>query len=72
MRNIKVSQRELELLNKCGCTLNNVYVECSEKQAESIINNISNYFANKGLQHNGEPNELGIELENLLDKFCKE
>ena len=56
MVRIKLTLRELNLLLGCYKGVNDS--SC-----------ISDYFIKKGLQKNCEPNCLGIELENLNDKF---
>ena len=44
-------------------------IDFDEKEIDNVVNSISDYFVKKGLQKNCEPNCLGIELENLNDKF---
>ena len=46
-----------------------IIIDFDEKEIDNVINSISDYFIKKGLQKNCEPNCLGIELENLNDKF---
>lgn len=57
-----IKERSLFKINK-----NNIIFD--EQRRDIIIDEISNYFSLKGLNKDGEPNNLGIEVEMLLDKF---
>ena len=72
MVRIKLTLRELNLLLGCYKGVNDsscIIIDFDEKEIDNVINSISDYFIKKGLQKNCEPNCLGIELENLNDKF---
>ena len=75
MVRIRLSNREFRLLNLCQQNLKLNYsiddyeLQINNKEEiEMIINSINDYFVRKGLKRN-EPNSLGLELENLNDRF---
>lgn len=83
MVRIRITKRERELLEasfaKKACdfdlVLDNltIVIECDiKRKLEVIIDNLSDYFISDGLLYNDEPNNLGIELENLNSKFIRE
>ncbi len=41
----------------------------NESNREKVIDLISDYYSKHGIDNNFEPNKLGDEIENLLDKF---
>ena len=76
MFKIKLTLQEFELLEQCIelDKLNedsSIILEISENNLENIIENISKKFIIKGIKKNFEPNNSGLELENLNDKFLK-
>lgn len=71
---IKLNLRELTLLLESYKELLNnsnkiISIEFDNEELANITDKISNYFTKKGLEKNYEPNALGLELENLNDKF---
>lgn len=83
MVRIRLSDRELKLLNLClsnetNCdsiifTESEIIVKNNDLNVlEIIIDLILTYFLEKGLDNNDEPNKLGMELENLNAKFIRE
>lgn len=52
----------------CGYTVYNNELN-QEEQINKVIDAVANYLIKKGIKANGEPNSLGIELENLIDKL---
>lgn len=71
---IKLNLRELTLfLESCKELLNNsnkiISIEFDNEELANITDKISDNFTKKGLGKNYEPNALGLELENLNDKF---
>jgi hypothetical protein len=60
-------QNRFDLSNLC------VRINKNEKMTlEYFIDQIMDYFIQHGVMKNWEPNSLGIELENLNDKFIRE
>ena len=47
-------------------------LELSEKQIDQILEGLSLLFATEGTENNGEPNTLGLYIENLIDLFHTE
>ncbi|MDF1780221.1 MAG: hypothetical protein P1U67_02885 [Alcanivoracaceae bacterium] len=44
-------------------------VDLSNDETESIIDTLSDFLMNSGLDENGEPNVLGLQIEALIDIF---
>ncbi|MBU1144857.1 MAG: hypothetical protein KJ971_03240 [Firmicutes bacterium] len=83
MIEITLSKEELQLFHEVflksdyfkrfDITNHSVRIDNNEKKnLEYFIDQIMDYFILHGLKKNSEPNLLGIELENLNDKFIKE
>ena len=69
MARIRFTNRELNLLKLCLNTNFDNEVVLSSEMQQKLIDSVSNFFLKHGLKKNGEPNQLGIELEDLIDKL---
>lgn len=69
MDRIRFTNRELELIELCvGNHIDKVEnFTLGEKQ--KLIDAVSDYFIRYGFKKNDEPNQLGLELEQLIDKL---
>lgn len=83
MVSIRITQREIELLEKSylkktdtfNFKVEDLHVIIDNQILETldqIIDYLLNYFLTEGLSSNDEPNKLGLELERLNSKFIKE
>ena len=52
-----------------GNATNRYYLNLSKKDVEIILNELTLLFTLKGIKENGEPNILGLDIENLIDVF---
>ena len=71
MDNIRFTDRELELIKLCINVPKENFVNFSSEEKQKMIDAVSDYFIKHGLKKNDEPNQLGMELEDLLDKLNK-
>lgn len=76
MNVILLSDNQLKLLlkilnnhNDMEFKLNKNIISVDDINKSKIIDIITDYYCKEGLDVRFEPNNLGIELENLLDKF---
>ena len=46
-------------------------IELSESELEIILDELTFLFTLKRIEKNGEPNEFGIYIENLIDVFTR-
>tara|TARA_R110002012_G_scaffold98850_1_gene236528 strand:+ start:164 stop:421 length:258 start_codon:yes stop_codon:yes gene_type:complete len=44
-------------------------IECSDDQIAVIVDGLVMAFTTKGLRPDGEPNDIGIAIEDLIDLF---
>lgn len=49
-----------------------VYLNIERQTAEIILDFLGNELIRAGINEDDEPNEVGIMLENLIDKFSRE
>ena len=68
MDRIRFTNRELELIELCFSNHIEKVETFSLKEKQKLIEAVSDYFIRYGLK-NDEPNQLGLELEQLLDKL---
>ncbi len=72
---IKLDRKQLTLLSKIigsetiHYELSETKIIIDEINKEKIVDLISDYYVKVGIDHYYEPNELGNEIEILLDKF---
>lgn len=52
---------------KNGYGTNKYFIDLSEEDVETMLNELSTLFISKGLQMNDEPNRLGLSIEELID-----
>ena len=69
MNRIRFTNRELELIELCFSNHIEKVETFSLKEKQKLIEAVSDYFIRYGLKKNDEPNQLGLELEQLLDKL---
>lgn len=75
MVRIRISARECTLINKIfNNKINNYFFEedyilVEKEKLEEIVELIGDYFVRFGLDRKNNPTKLGVELENLQDKF---
>ena len=75
MERIKVNQREIELMQEIFgddhdfYKIDDNYVSFERKNLDAIIDIIGDYFILRGLGKKDEPTRLGMEIEDLQDKF---
>ena len=75
MNRIKVSQREIELMQEIFSEYNdfykivNNYIYFEQVNLDRIIDIIGDFFIQHGLGKSDEPTRLGIEIEDLQGKF---
>ena len=65
----RFTNRELELIELCVGDHIEKVEKFSLEEKQKLIDAVSNYFIKYGLKKNDEPNQLGEELEQLLDKL---
>ncbi len=72
---INLNQKQLDLLfeiigsQTIHYELYKTKIIIDKSNKEKIVDLISDYYAKFGIDHYYEPNELGDEIEILLDKF---
>lgn len=77
MVRIQISDREAILLKKIlykiskSYLIKDNYIYLYKEYIEIIIESIGDYFIKYGLKKNDEPNALGLEIEELQDKFLR-
>ncbi|MEJ7736057.1 MAG: hypothetical protein WKF97_01410 [Chitinophagaceae bacterium] len=49
-----------------------VYLNIEKPIAELILDYLGNELMRAGIRENGEPNDFGIMLESIIDKFSRE
>ena len=80
MVRIQLSNRQLNVIKSVfksysNCfSVENEYIICVDNKTdlEFLIDNLLNEFIETGLKENDEPNEYGLELEELNQKFITE
>ena len=65
----RFTNSELELIELCVGDHIEKVEKFSLEEKQKLIDAVSNYFIKYGLKKNDEPNQLGEELEQLLDKL---
>ena len=71
IKNISISDK-IENLLKLRISIhdNSDYlIDFSELEIEIILDELTFLFTLKGIEKNGEPNEFGIYIENIIDIF---
>lgn len=69
MDRIRFTNRELELLELCVGNHIEKVENFTLGERQKLIDAVSDYFIRYGLKKNDEPNHLGLELEELIDKL---
>lgn len=73
---IKLNKYQYELLRKYSllkcCKVVHIgeyfYVNENKEKLRNLLNNISDIFSEIGLDENSEPNQIGLQLEAIIDK----
>lgn len=66
---VEIIKLDISLIEKESINVN--VIKGDDSFFENILDNLSNYLLQYGLDEKDEPNSIGIKLEQLIDKVSK-